>query len=146
MTENTSYAVHAMTRLRAEIAGKIEYLHEQAEQAERELGHVDAVLHMLAPGLALNAVAAKQYPPRKRDPRRNGWARMVLDVLRNTPKSLTVDEIADEIVRTRFNGEMDRKQRVALEKRIDNQMHRLRDREAATAIPQESGRQAWRLV
>ena len=141
---SNTYAVPALTRLRAEIAGRIEHHQTEAEKAAREIAHVDAVLHMIAPELALEAIRTKAYPPRTQ-PRRNAGGRLVATIMRERGVPLLVAEITDEIV-ARRKLELDERAYAALKHQVENAMTRLRRQGGARNIPQDVGPQRWSLV
>lgn len=141
----TDYGIAALTRLRAETAGKIEHFQKEAERARRQLVHIDAVLEMVAPDLVLDQIKAKAYPKRHQS-RKNGASRVAVDVLRESGKALTVGEIADAVAHRQGLGDLDRIARNALIKKVENTVRRLRDKRGAVAVPQPTGPQAWRLV
>lgn len=137
-----SPTLNSMIRLRSEIVGKIEHHQEEAERARRELGHVDAVLQMLSPGIALGAVKAKRFPVRKLD-RKNGATRLMLSVMRAHPQSMAVRDIVALMLKS---GKLKDADPTALQRRVENALNRLRLRKGAVAIPQDTGPQHWRLT
>ena len=142
----TDPTLNAMIRLRSEIAGRINHHHDELERAERELGHVDAVLHIMSPDLVLDEIAAKKFKAHPHPPRRNNRLRMIVDIMRETPKSLTVAAIAEELAKRTGEGGVGMVGWNQLLKKVESSMARLRTRGSAIAVPQEIGPQAWRLV
>ena len=139
-------AINALVRLRAQIAGEIEH-HQQAEdKAQRALAHVEGVLRIMAPEVELPAVTPKAFPPRKQG-RRGENARLICVILRDTPKAMTVGEIADAFLERRGQSGAPPQERNRVMRCIENTLGRMRDRAGtAHAIPQHDGPQAWRLA
>jgi hypothetical protein len=142
----TDPALNAMIRLRSEIAGRINHHNDEAERAERELGHVDAVLHMMSPDLVLEHIGAKKWPPRTPTARRNNRLRTIVEIMRATPQSLTASAIAERLAERAGEGPLEGVSRAALIRKVESSLHRLRTRGRAVAIPQEVGPQAWRMT
>lgn len=141
----TDLTLNAMIRLRSEIAGRIEHHQEEATRAARELGHVDAVLQILSPGIELGAIRTKPFPARHVK-RKNGAARLIQTVMRENPQSMTVEEIVEALIESGKLGAADAAERNVLVHRVGNSLYRLKMRKRAVAIPQDVGAQRWRLT
>ena len=91
-------AVHALTRLHAELGGKIKDNRREAKRLAENMKHVEAVLKMLEPGFNVRKIAARRrYKPAS--PYKRGEVfRTVLEVLRSADRPLTSREISEELL------------------------------------------------
>lgn len=93
-------AVFALTRLHAEIGGKIKANRAEAKKLAGDMKHVEAVLKMLDPTFNVRGIA-----PRRRN-NKNPWFkkgevfRHVIDVLRQASAPMTAREITEALLRS----------------------------------------------
>jgi hypothetical protein len=87
-------AVDALTRLHAELGGKIKDNRSEAKRLADMMRHVEAVLKMLRPEFDLKSIAARRRYKAASPYKRGEIFRTVLAVLREAPGPLTAREIA----------------------------------------------------
>jgi hypothetical protein len=98
----TDFAVAALTRKRAELAGEIEATQARLDQMRGDLVHLDAAIQLLAP-----TTYPELIPPKK--PSRKGcyWfgrgelGRLVLDVLREAQEPMRSVDVARVVMERR---------------------------------------------
>src|SRR4051794_18125195 len=96
-----TFAISALVRKRAELAGLIEHHRAELEAMLANLGHLDATLRLFDPEIRLDAIRPKA-PRTAGDPGRPVVTmRMVLNVMRSAGEALSAGEIA-----ARLLGEM----------------------------------------
>jgi len=93
------YAMNALTKLHAELGGKIKDNIKEAENLREAMMHVEAVIKLLKPEYNVHGIAAK---------RRNHWSPMFkrgqvfprsLAILRENGKPMTAKEVTEELMR-----------------------------------------------
>jgi hypothetical protein len=87
-------AVHALTRLHAELGGKIKDNRREAKRLAGMMQHVEAVLKMLRPEFDLKSIAARRRYKNAGPYKRGEVFRNVLAILRAAPEPVTSREIA----------------------------------------------------
>ena len=93
-----THVVSALTAKRAELAGEIQAAEKQIAQLRANLVHLDATLRLF------DSNADPEAIPTKRPYRRRKWfadgelPRRILDMLRGSPKPLSVTEIASLVM------------------------------------------------
>ena len=120
----SEFAIAALARKRAELAGEIEAGEARLRELRAVLAHVDATIRLFAPEYPIAAIAAKK--PRPERPVLFGkgeLGRTVLDILRTAEEPLTVAQIAAEVM-LRLGLAEDRGVREFLESRVDKVLRR----------------------
>jgi len=87
-------AVDALTRLHAELGGKIKDNRNEAKRLADMMRHVEAVLKMLRPEFDLKSIAARRRYKAASPYKRGEVSRTVLAILRDAPGPLTAREIS----------------------------------------------------
>lgn len=94
-------ALYALIRLHAELHYRMQRNAVEADKLREDMIHIEAVLKLLAPGFSVARVASK----RKNNPnplfKRGTTFRAVLDVLREAPEAMTVQEICVALFRSK---------------------------------------------
>src|SRR3954453_1602316 len=98
MAEGDTFAVAAMVRKRAELAGLVEHRRAELAAMIANLGHLDATLRLFDPGIRLDAIRPKAPRPAADPDRPEITARMVPDALRWAGGPLTAREIAARLL------------------------------------------------
>src|SRR5258705_9257814 len=86
---SSKQALHTLTRLHAELAGKIETNRNQGDKLRVQMVQVEAVIKMLAPDFSVAGIAAKRR--NKSNPwfKRGTLFRSAVDVLRRAETPMT---------------------------------------------------------
>ena len=100
MTDNPPHVVTALIRKRAELAGQIEHTQTALRQLIIDLDNLDATLRLFQPDIELEDIKPKPFPPRHAA-FRGEVSRIVLAVLRQSPKLLTAQDIAQHVMAER---------------------------------------------
>jgi hypothetical protein len=93
----TKQALHALTQLHSELAGKLLDAKTQAKRLTLAMLQVEAVMKMLEPGFSVASIAVRR---RKPNPwfRRGTVYRCALEALKAAPGPLTAREIAEAML------------------------------------------------
>jgi len=115
MTEiGFQYAVGALTKKRAELAGDVAQIKLQLRDRRRDLAKVDDILRILAPGIDPSCIPSKR-PVRYMNVFRQGeLGRLIIAVLRAEQRAMTNLELADIIL---CRGSFDRSLWTAIRRR-----------------------------
>jgi len=87
-------AIHTLTQLHTELAGKIESNRKSGDKLRVQMMQVEAVIKMLRPDFPINRIAPKRRNTGNPWFRRGTLYRSALDVLRRAGKPLTAREMA----------------------------------------------------
>jgi hypothetical protein len=87
-------ALHTLTQLHAELAGKIEGNRKQGDKLRLQMMQVEAVMKMLNPEVNLRAIAVKRRNTGNPWFKRGTLYRAAIDVLRRAEKPMTARELA----------------------------------------------------
>src|SRR5690348_2602985 len=98
MAEGDTFAISALVRKRAELAGLIELRRAGLETMTANLGHLDATLRLFDPEIRLDAIRPKPPRPAADPGRPEITTRMVLDALRRAEEPLGAREIARRLL------------------------------------------------
>jgi hypothetical protein len=95
---SSKQALHTLTQLHAELAGKIETNRNQGDKLRAQMVQVEAVINMLAPDFSVAGIAAKRR--NKSNPwfKRGTVFRSAVDVLRRAGTPMSAREIADALI------------------------------------------------
>jgi hypothetical protein len=91
-------ALHTLTQLHAELAGKIETNRKHGDKLRAQMVQVEAVIKMLVPDFSVASIAAKRR--NKSNPwfKRGTLFRSAVDVMRRAATPMTAREIADTLI------------------------------------------------
>ena len=133
-------ALHTLTQLHAELAGKIETNRKHGDKLRAQMVQVEAVIKMLVPDFSVASIAAKRR--NKSNPwfKRGTLFRSAVDVLRRAGTPMTAREIADKLVADK--PQMNRKQATDLQQAVYSA---LRKRDGG-AVVGEGMPARWRLT
>src|SRR3954447_11570546 len=98
MAEGDTFAIGALVRKRAEVAGLVELRRAELDALTANLGHLDATLRLFDPEIRLDAIRPKAPRPAAVPGRPEITTRMVLDALRRAGELLGVLEIAARLL------------------------------------------------
>src|SRR5689334_23652763 len=98
MAESDTFAIGALVRKRAELAGMIELCRAELEALTANLGHLDATLRLFDPEIRLDAIRPKAPRPAADTGRPEITTRMVLDVMRQAGEPLSAREVAARLL------------------------------------------------
>jgi hypothetical protein len=134
-------ALHTLTQLHAELAGKIETNRHNGDKLRGQMVQVEAVIKMLAPDFSVAAIAAKRR--NKSNPwfKRGTLFRSAVDVLRRASTPMTAREIAEALIADKA-PQASRKQAIDLQQAI---LVGLRKRDGG-AVVGEGSPAKWRLA
>lgn len=86
-------ALHTLTQLHAELAGKIETNRKSGDKLRSQMVQVEAVMKMLDPEFNARAISAKRRNVGNRWFKRGTLYRAVVDTLRRAEGRMTADDI-----------------------------------------------------
>ena len=122
-----TYAITALVRKRAELAGEIEAAERRIDGLRSDLIHLDATLRLFAPDEIPEAIPAKHPRPARPDWFGRGeLSRRIFDVLRGSETPLCAREIALRIVQAKGLDPDDKVTVAAFTKRVNQALRRLR--------------------
>src|ERR687885_1833195 len=98
MAEGDTFAINALVRKRAELAGLIEHRRAELDAMLANLGHLDATLRLFDPEIRPDAIRPKAPRPAADPGRPEITTRMVLDALRRAGEPLSAREIAARLL------------------------------------------------
>jgi hypothetical protein len=110
-------ALHTLTQLHAELAGKIETNRKSGDKLRSQMVQVEAVMKMLDPDFNARAISAKRRNTGNPWFKRGTLYRSAVDVLRRAQGPLTAGEISDALL-TGKKPEVTRKQAIDLQAAI----------------------------
>ncbi|WBH15011.1 hypothetical protein [Sphingomonas radiodurans] len=90
--------VEGLAKKQAELAGEIERTHERLRSLAADPEHIDAMLRIIAPEMAVEAIKSKVVRPPADWSKRGEMTRMVLSILRTARAPMTTREIAERMV------------------------------------------------
>jgi hypothetical protein len=142
---NFSHVLYALTRKRAEIAGKIEHNQLMLRQLITELDHIDAAIRIFDPTIDLENIKPKPVPPRHAA-FKGEVTRIVLKMLRQAKAPLTSRDIALELMKQRGLSPDDRALSVVMVKRVCACLRKHRLNGVVAVAPIEGKLQGWVLA
>jgi len=137
---SSKQALHTLTQLHAELAGKIETNRTHGDKLRAQMVQVEAVIKMLAPDFSVAGIAAKRR--NKSNPwfKRGTLFRSAIDVLRRVTVPMTAREIVEALIAGKA-PQATRKQTIDLQAAI---LVALRKRNGG-AVVGEGAPARWRL-
>ena len=138
--------VRGLIKKRAEIAGRIQSLHEEAGRLIAALDHIDATLRIFDPEIDFADMPVKMLPP-PNAAFRGEFQRSLLEMLRGTQRWQTTDELGVKVMIQRRMNETDRALRVLTRKRVGHALTRLRRK--GVVVSRKAGKGAmlaWKLT
>ena len=120
----SEFAVSALARKRAELAGEIQAAEVRLRELRANLAHVDATIRLFDPAYPIAQIAPKKPQPER--PvlfERGELGRTILDILRTATEPMTRAQIGSEIIK-RLALPDDRGSREFLESRVDKALRR----------------------
>ena len=112
-----THVLSALIRKRAEIVGQIEHTQDALRQLVIDLDNLDATIRLFKPDIDLAEIKPKPLPPRHHA-YKGEVSRIVLDALRQSPKPLTAQELAQYVMAHRGLNTADRRLVRAIGKRV----------------------------
>ena len=94
----TDYMVEGLAKKRAEIAGKIENMHDDLRALAQALEHIDATLALVAPDMKLDSIKPKVFRPPAHWSKRGEMTRLVIGILRTARHPMTTREIGERML------------------------------------------------
>jgi len=134
-------AVHTLTQLHAELAGKIETNRKSGDKLRSQMVQVEAVMKMLDPDFNARAISAKRRNVGNPWFRRGTMFRSAVDVLRRAGTPMTAREITDALIAGKA-PQATRKQAIVLQAAI---LAALRKRNGGPVVG-EGAPARWRLA
>lgn len=120
----SSITIRGLIKKRAEIAGRVQSLHEEAARLIAALDHIDQTLRLFDPEIDFEDMPVKMLPP-PNAAFRGEFQRSLLEMLRGTQRWQTTDELAVKVMVQRRMNEADRALRVLTRKRVGHALKRL---------------------
>lgn len=137
--------LHALTRKRAEIAGKIEHCQLELRRLIAELDHVDATTRIFNPAVDIGGIRAKPVPPRHAA-FKGEVTRIVFKTLRDATAPVTSRDIATVLMKERGLNPDDRELSVIMVKRVCACLRVQRQKGLIRTVAAEGGLQGWKAV
>src|SRR5690242_1293764 len=144
MAEGDTFAISALVRKRAELAGMIELRRTELDALTANLGHLDATLRLFDPEIRLDAIRPKAPRPAADPGRPEITTRMVLDVMRRAGEPLSAKEIATRLL-DEMGAAADAKLMRHAAERVGEALRKQRAKGVAACEPGPGGRGLWRL-
>jgi len=141
-----SPTINGLIKKRAEIAGRIQSLHEEAGRLIAALDHIDATLRLFDPEIDFQDLPVKMLPP-PNAAFRGEFQRSLLEMLRGTQRWQTTDQLTVKVMVQRRMNETDRALRVTVRKRVGHALTRLRRK--GVVVSRKAGKGAmlsWKLT
>ncbi|MXO58133.1 hypothetical protein GRI89_01045 [Altererythrobacter salegens] len=120
----TSPVLNGLIKKRAEIAGRIQAIHEEAARLVADLDHLDCAIRLFDPEIDFQDLPVKALPP-PNAAFRGEFQRSLLEMLRGTQRWQTTDELAVKVMVQRRMNDSDRELRVLTRKRVGHALKRL---------------------
>ncbi len=133
-------AIHTLTQLHAELAGKIETNRKSGDKLRSQMVQVEAVMKMLDPDFNARAISAKRRNVGNPWFKRGTMFRSAVDVMRRAGTPLTAREITDALIAGK-TPQATRKQAIVLQAAI---LAALRKRDGGSVVGEGSPAR-WRL-
>lgn len=137
--------LHALTRKRAEIAGRIEHAQLELRHLIAELDHVDATIRIFNPDIDIGAIRSKPVPPRHAA-FKGEVTRLVLTSLRHAEAPITSRDIALKLMVGRGLNPEDRELSVIMVKRVCACLRVQKRKGIVRNAPSAGSLQGWELV
>lgn len=137
--------LHALTRKRAEIAGRIEHNQFELRRLISELDHVDATIRIFDPSVDIGGIRAKPVPPRHAA-FKGEVTRLVFKMLRSASGPVTSRDIAKALMLERGLDPEDRQLSVVMVKRVGACLRVQRIKGFVRGAAGEGGLQGWELA
>jgi len=133
-------AIHTLTQLHAELAGKIETNRKSGDKLRARMVQVEAVIKMLAPEFNISRIAPKRRVVGNPWFKRGTMFRSAVDVMRRAGVPMTATEITDALIADKAPTAT-RKQAIDIQAAI---LAALRKRDGETMVGEGSPAR-WRL-
>lgn len=137
--------LHALTRKRAEIAGKIEHTQLELRHLIAELDHIDAAIRIFNPTIDIRAIRSKPVPPRHAA-FKGEVTRVVLDALREAKTPITSRDIAIRLMHERGLNPDDRELSIIMVKRVCACLRVQRNKGLVQPVAIYGSLQGWEVV
>ena len=145
MAEGDTFAIGALVRKRAELAGLIERHRAELEALTANLGHLDATPRLFDPEIRLDAIRPKAPRPAADPGRPEITTRMVLDALRRAGEPLSAKEIVARLL-DGMGVAADAKLVRAVAERVGEALRKQRGRGLVRNAPGRDGYSGYELV
>ena len=142
----TDLAVAALSRKRAELAGRIEHARSELDAMLASLAALDATLRLFDPAIRVQAIRPKPFPPVRNYLSPGMRARDVLGALRETGRPMTTREIAARLLAGQGRGGGDEKALSRAGEVVGAALRKLRAKGVASAQPGPGTRMVWSLT
>ncbi len=137
--------LHALTRNRAELAGKIEHHQLGLRHLIAELDHIDATIRISNPDVDIGAIRSKPVPPRHAA-FKGEVTRIVFKALREAKSPITSRDIALRLMSERGLNAGDRELSVIMVKRVCACLRVQRQKGFVRNVPTAGNLQGWQLA
>jgi hypothetical protein len=134
-------AIHTLTQLHAELAGKIETNRKSGDKLRAQMVQVEAVIKMLAPDFNVARIAPKRRVVGNPWFKRGTLYRSAVDVMRRAGAPMTAREITDALIAEKAPTAT-RKQAIDIQAAI---LASMRKRDGGT-VAGDGSPARWRLV
>lgn len=102
MSENPSHVLSGLIKKRSELLGLIDYHNKEIKIINDDLQHINASIKIFDPEYDLRTVQAKKYHRPCKHFKRGERSKLVLEVLRDSEKPLTSNEVCDIIKQMKY--------------------------------------------
>ena len=139
----TDFAVSALSRKRAELAGRIEHTRSELDAMLADLAAVDTTLRLFDPEIRLAEIKPKPYPPGRGCNSPGMRVRDVLGTMRETGRPMTSAEIAKRLLGARGG---DRRELSRAGEIVGASLRKLRAKGVVMADRGPAKQMEWRLA
>lgn len=142
----TSPVINGLIKKRAEIAGRIHAIQEEAGRLIAALDHLDQSIRLFDPEIDFADLPVKLLPP-PNAAFRGEFQRSLLEYLRGSQRWQTTDELTVKVMKQRRMNEADRALRVLTRKRVGHALTRLRRK--SVVVSRKAGKGsllAWKIT
>lgn len=138
----TDYVVTGLVKRRAELAGKIEAMHEELRKLLADLETIDNTLAIFDPTIACETIKPKAFRPPSDWSNYGQMTRIVLNILRGASEPMSTKDIALQMLVERALNRDDRRLLNLMTKRVAVALRRQRDN---NVVRSEQGPGMWML-
>jgi hypothetical protein len=137
--------VSALTRKRAELAGRIEATQATLRQLIIDLDYLDHTIRIFAPDIDLEQIKPKPLPPRHQA-FQGQMTRLLLSAIRQSDRPLTLAELTRHVMAERGLNSADTRLMLTMSKRVGSALRNLRHRGTVRSEMGPNDRLVWLIL
>lgn len=140
------YVVSGLVKRRAELAGKIEAMHEELRKMLADLETLDHALSIFDPSIPAETIKPKAFRPPSDWSNYGQMTRVVLNILRSSSEPLTTRDVALQMLVERALNKDDKRLLNLMTKRVAVALRRQRDVEVVRSVQGPGMWLMWEIV